>query len=250
MRDYIADEDRPLLEAQGLAGFDALWALELPMVDEPNVDRGGWSAVCRLEIGGRGFFLKRQCNHLTRSVSAPFGEPTLAREFRNIARCRARGLPVVEASFYAERRGCGGVRAVLMTHALDEWRDLLTSLDDARVDGVRRHKLLAACGALARRLHYAGLIHCCFYPRHIFVREIAGGGYETRLIDLEKIRALVFGWRDRVKDLEQFQRHTPILDAREERVWLSRYLDRAPNDPEVDIWIDRLLARRRDKDSR
>ncbi|MDR1275097.1 MAG: lipopolysaccharide kinase InaA family protein [Candidatus Accumulibacter sp.] len=250
MRDYIADEDIFLLERHGLAGFDALWALELPTVDEPNVDRGGWSAVCRLDIDGHGFFLKRQCNHLTRSLSAPFGEPTLAREFRNILRCRARGLPIVEASFYAERRGRGGVRAVLMTRALDEWCDLATRLDDARVDRARRIQLLAACGALARRLHYAGLIHCCFYPRHIFVRETTDSGYETCLIDLEKLRALVFGWRDRVKDLEQFQRHTPILDAREERVWLSRYLDRAPDDPEVDVWIDRLRARRRDKETR
>jgi hypothetical protein len=74
--------------------------------------------------------------------------------------------------------------------------------------------------------------------------------YETCLIDLEKTRAILFGKRDRVKDLEQFLRHAHTLDADDARVLLSHYLDRAPEDPEVDVWIDRLRARRQDKDSR
>ncbi|MDR2164716.1 MAG: hypothetical protein LBO79_03615 [Zoogloeaceae bacterium] len=255
MRDFLADEDRPLLERHGLATFDALWKLDLPTVDDPNIDRGGWSAVCRLDLDGRGFFLKRQCNHRTRGVHAPFGEPTFAREFRNIQRYQARGVPAARAAFYAERRLRGDARgdglcAVLLTRALDGWRDLATALEEARADDDRRHRLLAACGVLARRLHRAGLIHCCFYPRHIFARETVGGGCEACLIDLEKTRPLLLGRRDRVKDLEQFLRHTPGLDATDVRVWLSRYLDRAPEDPEVAAWIDRLHARRQSKETR
>jgi hypothetical protein len=251
MRDFLADEDRFLLDRYGLTGFDALWKLELPLVDAPNVDRGGWSAVCRLNLDGRGFFLKRQSNHLTRSVRAPFGEPTLAREFRNIQRCRERQVPAVRAAFYAEREfptRAGGKerRAILLTRALEGWRSL-----DAALEGVPndRRRLFDACAALARRLHHAGLIHCCFYPRHVFVRQ-AGAGYEACLIDLEKARSLLFGMRDRVKDLEQFLRHAPSLDEREVRFWLSRYLDCAPWNPEVTAWVARLRARRLRKEAR
>jgi hypothetical protein len=203
-----------------------------------------------LNLDGRAFFLKRQRNHLTRSLRAPLGEPTFSREFRNIQRCLARNVPAVRAAFYAERELPGHGRcAILLTHALEGWHNLDAALEDVRTDSDARHRLLSACGALARRLHYAGLIHCCFYPRHVFVRK-AAFDYETCLIDLEKMRSLLFGARDRVKDLEQFLRHAPLLDAQDMRVWLSRYLDCAPEDRKVAAWVERLRARRRVKENR
>ncbi|MDR1367169.1 MAG: lipopolysaccharide kinase InaA family protein [Candidatus Accumulibacter sp.] len=255
MRDFLAEEDRFFLEHHGLASFDALWRLELTAVDKPNIDRGGWSAVCRLDLDGRSFFLKRQCNHLIRSLRAPFGEPTFAREFRNILSYQARCIPTVQVAFYAARRlrddaRGQGLCALLLTRALDGWRDMTTALDTIRVDGVQRRGLLSACGVLARRVHHAGFVHSCFYPNHIFVKEAANGGCDTCLIDLEKSRALLFGRRDRVRDLEQFLRHSPALDATDVRVWLSGYLDRALDDPEIDLWIEDLRARRRDKEAR
>ncbi|MDR2679062.1 MAG: lipopolysaccharide kinase InaA family protein [Zoogloeaceae bacterium] len=252
MRDFIAEADRPLLERHGLATFDALWRLDLPAVDAPNVDRGGWSKVCRLEIEGQGFFLKRQKNHRTRSVQAPFGEPTFARELRNIERYRLRGVPAVQAVFYAERRRSGadaGLCACLLTRALDDWRDLALCLAESARDAPRRQRLLTACGHLARKLHDAGLIHCCFYPRHIFIRE-NGASCEACLIDLEKTRPLLLGRRDRIKDLEQFLRHCPPLTEDETHLWLAAYLAAPPDANEVDDWLTRLAARRQDKEAR
>ena len=103
MNDFIAAQDRALLEQHGLASFDALWALQLEAVDEPNTERGGWSSVYRLELGDRAYYLKRQSNHLTRSLWHPLGEPTFAREFRNIRRYAELGIPALQAAFFAER---------------------------------------------------------------------------------------------------------------------------------------------------
>jgi hypothetical protein len=75
-----------LLERNGLADFDALWNLQLDAVDEPNTSRGGWSSVFRMDLEGQGFYLKRQSNYLTRTLHSPLGEPSFAREFRNIQR--------------------------------------------------------------------------------------------------------------------------------------------------------------------
>jgi len=120
--DFFAN--RAVLADAGLDNFEALWNLSLETVDEPNVDRGGWSSVCRLELPGGAYYLKRQVNHLTRSFYRPLGEPTFAREFRNITRCKERGVPVVEAAFHGERcgrnnEGANEWRAILLTHALD-----------------------------------------------------------------------------------------------------------------------------------
>jgi tRNA A-37 threonylcarbamoyl transferase component Bud32 len=183
-------------------------------------------------------------------LRAPFGEPTFTREFRNFRRCQARNVAVARVAFYAERNLPGDERcAILLTRALDGWRSMDSVLEDARPGGGDRHRMLAACGVLARRLHHAGFIHGCFYPRHIFVRK-AASRYEACLIDLEKLRPLWFGTRDRVKDLEQFLRHCSPLATPEIHSWLSHYLDCAPLDKKIAVWIDRLRVRRRIKEAR
>ncbi len=48
---FIAAQDHDLLQRNRLDSFDALWALQLDAVDEPNTERGGWSSVYRLDLG-------------------------------------------------------------------------------------------------------------------------------------------------------------------------------------------------------
>lgn len=247
MKDYIAAGDAALLERNGLAGFDALWSLQLQAVDEPNVERGGWSSVFRLELEGAGFYLKRQSNHLTRTLSHPLGEPTFAREFRNILRYQRRGIPALQASFYGARRVGAERRAVLLTRALDGWSDLDSWL--ARWQSLAEAERLAiteAVGGLARQLHEAGQMHGCFYPKHIFLRP-AADRWQACLIDLEKTRPLLFGRRDRIKDLEPlFRRANPWHEA-EVRQVLSAYLG---SESLVASWLEQLIERRRDKERR
>lgn len=247
MKDFIAAEDRVLLEHHGLAGYDALWALELEAVDEPNTERGGWSSVYRLDLGSAAFYLKRQSNHLTRRLTCPLGEPTFAREFRNIQRYRQLGIPALQAVFFAQRRVAGERRAILLTRALDGWLDLEHWLQGWAERGeAQRAAILRACGELARRLHQAGQVHGCFYPKHIFLREGAQG-FEAQLIDLEKTRPLLFGERDRIKDLEPLLRRAGVWSEAEVRLFLQAYLGGADA---LEHWSGRLGARRRHKEAR
>nr|WP_024306708.1 lipopolysaccharide kinase InaA family protein [Pseudomonas sp. P818] len=247
MSDFIAAQDRALLESHGLASFDALWALKLEAVDEPNTERGGWSTVYRLELGERAFYLKRQSNHLTRSLLHPFGEPTFAREFRNIRRYAELSIPALQAAFFAERSVPSERRAVLLTRALDGWQDLEHWLICwGELDSARRTAILRACGELARRLHQAGQMHGCFYPKHIFLRERAEA-FDAQLIDLEKTRPLLLGRRDRIKDLEPLLRRARIWSESEVRELLEAYLG-GPAD--VEIWWRLLGARQRNKEAR
>ena len=250
MNDFLATEDRALLERNGLADFDALWARQLDAVDEPNTSRGGWSSVFRLELEGRGFYLKRQSNYLTRTLHRPFGEPTFAREFRNISRYRQKAIPALQAAFYGERKVAGEYRALLLTRALDGWNDLDSLLEQwPALSDAQHHAILVACGQLARKLHGVGQVHGCFYPKHIFL-QATGDGYAAQLIDLEKTRPLLLGRRDRVKDLEPLLRRAGAWSPEQVRQFLAAYLDQPLDSSLVDHWAQLLAGRRSHKEAR
>ncbi|MBA1224375.1 lipopolysaccharide kinase InaA family protein [Stutzerimonas stutzeri] len=246
MNDFIAQADRPTLERHGLASFDALWSVQLTAVDEPNVERGGWSSVFRLELDDSAFYLKRQSNHLTRTLAHPFGEPTFAREFRNIRRYARLGVPALQASFFGQRKIDGERRAILLTRALDGWTDLDSWLKRwPELNESGRQAIIGAVGVLARTLHQAGQMHGCFYPKHIFLRE-QDGHWQTCLIDLEKTRPLLLGGRDRIKDLEPLVRRASCIGEHGVRHLLSVYLD----DPRlVEPWLLQLQRRREAKEA-
>jgi hypothetical protein len=250
MTDFLAAEDRALLARHGLDTFEALWSRELDAVDEPNTAGGGWSSVFRLELEGQGYYLKRQSNYLTRTFSHPFGEPSFSREFRNISRYRQLGIPALQAVFYGQRKVHGEVRAVLLTRALDGWDDLDSLLQRwPSLTAEQRSTVLNACGQLARRLHGMHQVHGCFYPKHIFLQATADG-YQAQLIDLEKTRPLLFGQRDRVKDLEPLLRRAQIWSEEDVRQLLSTYLDQPLGGALVEQWMSRLSARRTHKEAR
>lgn len=250
MSDFLASADLALLERHGLNGFDQLWAVQLDAVDEPNTGRGGWSSVFRLELEGKGYYLKRQANYLTHTLHSPFGEPTFAREFRNISRYQKLHIPALQAVYYGERKVDGQRRAILMTRALDDWNDLDSLLAQwPQLDLPQRQGILRACGELARTLHAAGQVHGCFYPKHIFLRE-RGGRWQAQLIDLEKTRPLLFGQRDRLKDLEPLLRRSGAWSDADVRLLLAAYLDQPADSALVQTWLQRLVRRRRHKETR
>ncbi|MEB0044856.1 MULTISPECIES: lipopolysaccharide kinase InaA family protein [unclassified Pseudomonas] len=250
MTDFLAAEDRALLERHELGTFDALWVKQLEAVDEPNTADGGWSSVFRLDLEGHGYYLKRQSNYLTRTLSAPLGEPSFSREFRNISRYRALGIPALQAAFFGQRKVNGEFRAILLTRALDGWDDLDSLLQRwARLSATQHTAILQACGQLARRLHGVRQVHGCFYPKHIFL-QASGDGYQAQLIDLEKTRPLLFGQRDRIKDLEPLLRRAPEWTDAQLRELLSAYLAQPQDSSRVRSWVSRLTARRSQKETR
>ncbi len=126
MNDFLATEDRALLERNGLADFDALWARQLDAVDEPHTSRGGWSSVFRLELEGRGFYLKRQSNYLTRTLDRPVGRANLCpASFRNISRLSGkRAIQALAARLFMRSAKLPGEnRALLLTPALEGLED-------------------------------------------------------------------------------------------------------------------------------
>lgn len=251
MSDFIAASDQNLLKKHGLHTFEALWSLKLLHVDEPNSERGGWSTVSYLTVGEKSYFLKRQSNHLTRSLKAPFGEPTFAREFRNITYYQQLGIPAVTAAFFGTRTKGHEKQAILLTHALDGWQDLESYLPQwQQLPQETQQAIVKACGLLAKQLHRKKMLHGCFYPKHIFLKPHQDW-FETCLIDLEKTRKLHFGKRDRIKDIDTLTRRTKnYWSENDYRLLLSNYLDRAPQSVEVGHWLERIATRNKHKENR
>lgn len=258
MKDYIADDFRALLARHRLDNFSTLWALELDTVDLPNTGRGGWSSVSRLELAdehGRvhAFYLKRQIDHLSRSLLHPLGEATFAREFRNIRAYAHRHIPALEAAYFGQRRIAGKACAMLVTRALDDYRPLDAWLHDwPHLPAATRRYLLDQAAELIRVLHGAGQLHNCLYPKHIFVRppEAANTGPAARLIDLEKTRRLGFGGSDRRRDLDTLNRHSDGPRAAERLRFLLAYLGLKRLDGSSRKLARSVIARRKRKGSR
>ena len=174
MRDYIAEKWKPALEQNNLRTFDDFWNLKTGWFEPPNKGRGGWSGVARCElnhpVGGTScVFLKRQENYITRNWRHPFrGVPTLRREFLNILRYRARGIPTLTPVYYAERRIGRNRQAVLVTEELAGFRSLRDCVREWERSGwpPRETKLqiIETVADTLRAIHRSHLRHKSFSP--------------------------------------------------------------------------------------
>ena len=248
MKDFIDPVIANLLQQHQLDSFDALWSLQLKAVDEPNTERGGWSSVAKLALGEQSFYLKRQINHLTRSLQRPLGEPTFAREMRNIQRYQQLGIPALRAAYFSQRKTSGQQQATLITYALEDWHDLNHWQKQwLELSSEQQHGIIQACAKLASTLHSSGQMHGCFYHKHVFLQKKTPG-FTTKLIDLEKTRPLLLGQRDRIKDLEPlFRRSRHVWGRAQIQLFLQSYLDQPADIPR---WLERLESRRKNKAAR
>jgi hypothetical protein len=210
MNDYIAAEWQRTFESNGLRCFDDFWKVEAEWFEEPNQRRGGWSGVARCELkqpegGTVRVFLKRQENHITRTLAHPVrGLPTFVREFESIMRYRRCGIPTLTPIYFGVRRENGNQRAVLMTEELTGFRSLdELSREWKSFSAPARHAIARSVAQLLRQIHSHQLSHNCFYPKHVFLRVSPAHEVETRIIDLEKTKWRPFGLDRDFRDMRR-----------------------------------------------
>lgn len=241
MSDFIAPADQARLVQYQLSDFEALWQVPLEYVDEPNYGRGGYSQVGRLQLGERLYYLKRQSNYLSRSVRHPWGEPTIAREFRTLRQFQNWGIPVVPVAYFGQRTVSGVQQAILLTPALDGWQDLAHWLAQwPEQSPTVQQAIVTAVGQLARQLHQHHWTHGCFYPKHIFLRP-QDGRWVSCLIDLEKARRpLWWSTTQQIRDLEPLWRRVEAWTEPDRQQFLRAY---GGSDVPLDAWISALNRR-------
>jgi tRNA A-37 threonylcarbamoyl transferase component Bud32 len=248
---FIDDKFRELMQARGLVDFQSIWSEVLEPVDKPNRERGGLSSVCRLSLidkqgKAHHYYLKRQSNHLSYSLSAPFGEPTFKREFRNILLYERLGIATVLPVYFAEQRMNSERRAILITKALDEFQPLSElhnqwlslPMDD-------RQQVICLVAKSVARLHKKKIVHNCLYPKHIYMAF--GEEPSVRFIDLEKSRYQWLLKRDVITDLDALLRRLRNWSGEEKKYFLESYLKTNPVFSELAPMLKRIDRRSEDK---
>lgn len=174
---------------QGLTSpeFDTIWMGQHNWYEEPNIRRGGWSGVRKVDIetldGVTPVYLKQQLHHSYRSWTNLFiKQPTAVREYRNIRRLHKVGVPTLDVVIFAVK----GDAAILGTRALEGYQ-ALDEIDLNRLTLQQRRALIRSVARCISRLHQHHYQHNCLYPKHIFVRQF-DDKWSIKLIDLEKMK--------------------------------------------------------------
>jgi hypothetical protein len=172
MTDFLAAEDLALLERHGLALSTRCGPSNwMPWTNPTPAVAAG--AACFAWNSKAGLLPQAPEQLPDPHLHRPFGEPSFAREFRNISRYQKLGIPALQAVFFGERKVKGEAPAILLTRALDGWDDLdsllqrWSELSDAQHSASCRPA--ASWRAAARRRQ----VHGCFYPKHIFLQATA-----------------------------------------------------------------------------
>jgi hypothetical protein len=233
MPELVTEQWRGIMASNGLAGFDALWALQADWFEPPNRRRGGWSGVSRYRLrrpdgSSVGVFVKRQEDHGYRTLLHPLrGLPTFVRELANIQRYRRCGVPTLEPVYCAWRLHQGRQQAILVTEELAGYRSLLEIERDWQQQGwpprAERLPVLYAVADLVRRMHACRLQHNCLYPKHVFLRR-GQAGWQARVIDLEKTKRPWCRRLAQVRDLSTLSRYSAGWSRSERLRFFLRYL--------------------------
>lgn len=216
--DFIGEGWREILQYNGLDSFDALWNMDVEWFEAPNERRGGWSGVARIQLKTQdgnqiGVFLKRQQNHMCRSLLHPIrGILTFAREFKNIRHFQQAGVPALEPIFFGQRQVNNDHQGILLTRELDGFQPMDAPQFQPGKDGLfasiqARLALFETLAESLRRLHAHKLQHSCLYFKHIFIKPLDTARFEVRLIDLEKARWHPLTSRAVFRDLYTLSRH-------------------------------------------
>ncbi|HEV8341186.1 MAG TPA: glycosyltransferase [Candidatus Binatia bacterium] len=133
------------------------------------------------------------------------------KEWENILRFHARGLPVVTPVAAGERIFSGGIKgSFVVTYGLDEFMPLDNylkaafpiPLEQARLK--EKRTLIRAVARLTRRMHWEQFNHRDYYLCHLFVRREGEGEPELRIIDLQRVGHRKFPLRRwLIKDLAE-----------------------------------------------
>ena len=201
------------------ADFDGWWHIPEQWVEEPNRRRNGWSGMIRLRIKDTTYYVKKQCNHLNRSLQHPTGWPTVSREYQNIVLLNQLGIKTPNPVFHGIRHSRDGFEAILVTEELVGFRSL-DHLNDLTPE--QKTALAGETGRILGIMHRAHLQHSCLYDKHIMARWL-GNTPEVALIDLEKLRKPFLFWRAGPHDMDQLSRHQTLWGTEDWQALMQAY---------------------------
>ncbi len=182
-----------LFEAYDLAfeppSFKEMWSLDIPFFEPPNHTRGGWSGVAQFTLSNMPVFIKRQENHVYRSIQHFFkNRPTFEREYQNILLLNQLGIPTYKLVYFGNLSTRQGFQTILITKSLIGYQALDDkTLDFIHLPRVEKQQISIALAKVLRQMHDHHIEHNCMYQKHIFIKK-SQNSWDICLIDLEKAK--------------------------------------------------------------
>lgn len=201
---YCDPNWQSVLENQQFATFEQIWDFPIDYIDDPNLNRGGWSAVGCINVFFEDkpviLFVKKQLNHTSRSFCHPIkGLSTFTTEFNAIRFLQAHGLTTPNVVFFGRRRVTEGQQAILVTEMLADYVPL-DRIEKSRLSLLHQRELLASVAQTVSKMHQLGIQHRALYAKHIFVKP-QEHLFDIALIDLEKSRRMLLPCLQGLTDL-------------------------------------------------
>jgi heptose I phosphotransferase len=218
----IHPDYRSLLEAGGLATFDALFAAG----ERERIDGHRQRSASRLELAGPGgravvIYLKRQWGAAARPswrdlLDLRRPEAPARREWRNALHLAARGIAVAAPVAWGWSRSAGGPRSLIAFRevagpSLAAWVRGAARSADAPPPALRR-AVAEAVGQAVRRLHGEGISFPDLYAKHVYLEGLDEGRPRVVLIDVARLRRLTR--RRRLEDLAALHATTAVAGIR------------------------------------
>lgn len=231
MKSYLNSHWQLILTEHGLTDFNTIWEVAKDWVEDPNLRRGGMSGVACLELTQedgekKTLFVKKQSNHRCKNLSAPFfGIPTLEREMETILAFQQHHIPTLEPVLFLKQGKGANQQAILITSELKNYLSLeafANQLKEGRhIAFSTRCKLIEHIAKAIAKIHLAGFVHRCLYPKHIFIRP---DDWDIRFIDLEKAKESFSFKRAMLRDLSSLERHATYWSMADRLRFLKDYL--------------------------
>lgn len=256
MTHYLSIDWQAVLAFNQLDNFDAFWQLTADWFEEPNQRRGGWSGVSRIVLalpdgGETAVFLKRQENHLRKTITHPFrGIPTFRTEIENTLMLRQLGVPAMEPVYYGERKSNKGWQCVLVTSELTGYLPLDKVIDQWQAEGwekcsAERQSVLRITAQACAELHKHRLVHRALHAKHVFVNRQTT---QVCFIDLEKMRSSRSSKQAMLRDLDSLNRHVHHVSRADRLRFLLAYYHITRMDAEVrKVWCELAVRNLRKK---
>lgn len=224
---FLNADWKQIFANNNLPDFNALWDLKTGWFEEPNIRRGGWSGVVKIDLdtpeGKVGVFIKRQENHITKTFLNPIeGRPTFEREFKNLLRLQKKNVPTLEPVYFSTRN----LQAILITRELEGYipfdSERFLSSGDMLKDKAHRERLLRSVANTLRLMHKQHFQHNCLYLKHIFIKPI-DDEWDVKIIDLEKLKKTIFKRSAVFRDLYTLCRHVKNWSAKDQVTFYKYY---------------------------
>jgi len=253
---YVCPNEKDFLTQEGLGSFEELWDRRDPWHDKINRgrSRNGWSGVCRIEIAGRTFFLKKQENFFSYSAGFPFRRLLAEREFDNIHLFNLLRIPSVKAVYFGMQKKGKKHQALIMTEALEGYVPLNKVekkwQDEQQENHAKQRSLITSIASLIRQAHDHGVAHGSFRPKHIFVsKDYCSETYpsskrlDCRFIDLEQAGKVPIGGKRQLRDLATLHRKSsPYWSEKYRLLFILSYLGKKEFDAEARDFVAKVLS--------